>query len=143
MNEIHRVGTPHQASPSPHPASVRMQPVERIDPVVRPDVLGRMNTLAMTSMLSKVRRPPLMRSSASGAGRASAYDDMLETWSEPLDALSTVELSYRVSMTLQRRLSDDADHGHPDMIGGLQALDRIARMYEHLAILQSGPNDVG
>lgn len=141
MSEINRTDPARTTPAVGSPGSVN--PVQPLDIALRSRVAARANTLAMTSMLSNARRPPLFRARGGGAKPSSAYEKLLDGWSGPLSALSTTELSYLVSCTFERQVSLGSADSHPSIIAGLQTLDKIARMYEHLAILQSGPTDVG
>jgi len=141
MSDIRRIDSP-RTLPITSPVRVPTPQIEPVERLTGAGVVDRMNTLAMASMIAKVRRPPLLKLRQAGTTSSSAYEDMLHEWSEPLSRMSTGQLSYLVSRTLQRQMvSDPADHD-PELIAGLQTLDRIARMYEHLAMLQSGPTDV-
>lgn len=115
-------------------AGAPAEPAQRIAPPQPPQGLS---PIAMASLIATVRRPPLLRNRKTASSVPHIHDKVLQKHAAPLAQYSSSELAFFVSHIVQRREADIIPIRVEEVREGYVALAKLARMYQHLSILQT------
>lgn len=96
-----------------------------------------LNPIAMASLIASVRRPPLLRNRPAADANIHSCDKILQKYAAPLVQYSSSELAFLVSHVVHRRESEITPIRIEGVREGYIALAKLARMYQHLSILQT------
>jgi hypothetical protein len=97
--------------------------------VIEADILATLSAV--------VRRPPALSRVRSSHGAADGFEQVLLAQAAPLLRMPTGQLAHTVSGLVLRRQAMCKAAGDGEALSGLAALNLLARMFEHLAIMQS------
>jgi hypothetical protein len=97
--------------------------------IVEADILATLSAV--------VRRPPALSRGRSGSGASGGFERILLAQAAPLLRMPTGQLAHAVSGLVLRRQALCKAEGADEALSGLAALGLLARMFEHLAIMQS------
>jgi len=96
------------------------------------------NLQKMAAELSLTRRPPKLTVNGIQKRTTSSFDEVLLEEIRPVSGVTTGELAYSVAELVIRREKELSETGDDHVKEGLATLLELARMFEHLAILQTG-----
>jgi hypothetical protein len=91
----------------------------------------------LATLSAVVRRPPALSRGRRARDAAGGFEQVLQAHAAPLLRMPTGQLGHAVSGLVLRRQAMCKAAGDGGALNGLAALNLLARMFEHLAIMQS------
>lgn len=95
-----------------------------------------LSPIAMASLIATIRRPPLLRTHTAASKAPHRHDQILQKHAATLAKYSSSELAFFASHMVHRREADIRPVQASGVRDGYVALAKLAKMYQHLSILQ-------